>query len=162
MKILKKIVTLVSLISVVVLASCTHESSNTGFMTNNDSNFVSFTEIEKEYLESLKRLTWPEGTELPTTLEGETADAFQKGYGDTRASLLWEYEWQKEWLATYNTNPERAQIALEQLEKALSMGYMSPQRADDSTRNYFKETLDKAKLGDPSGFEESIRVNSME
>ena len=30
----------------------------------------------------------------------------------------------KEWLDTYNTNPERAEKALEELEKAFDMPYM--------------------------------------
>ena len=32
-------------------------------------------------------------------------------------------------------------------------------RCDDATRNYLRENIDKAKLGDPSGFTESIRAN---
>jgi len=39
---------------------------------------------------------------------------------------------------------------------------MSPQKCDDATRQYFKDNLEKAKLGDPSGFEENIRLNCPE
>ena len=70
--------------------------------------------------------------------------------------------WKKEWLATYTSDPERAQKALEELEKAPDMLYMSPQKCDDATRQYFKDNLEKAKLGDPSGFEENIRLNCPE
>lgn len=80
-------------------------------------------------------------------------------YGETRASYLWEYSWMKEWLDTYNTDPERAEKALEELEKAFDMPYMGIDRCDDATRNYLRENIDKAKLGDPSGFTESIRAN---
>ena len=72
---------------------------------------------------------------------------------------LWEYSWMKEWLDTYNTDPERAEKALEELEKAFDMPYMGIDRCDDATRNYLRENIDKAKLGDPSGFTESIRAN---
>jgi len=60
---------------------------------------------------------------------------------------------------TYNTDPERAEKALEELEKAFDMPYMGIDRCDDATRNYLRENIDKAKLGDPSGFTESIRAN---
>ena len=36
---------------------------------------------------------------------------------------------------------------------------MGIDRCDDATRNYLRENIDKAKLGDPSGFTESIRAN---
>ena len=88
-----------------------------------------------------------------------TGASFQVGYGETRASNLWEYSWMKEWLDTYNTNPERAEKALEELEKAFDMPYMGKDRCDDATRNYLRENIDKAKLGDPSGFRECIDVN---
>lgn len=39
------------------------------------------------------------------------------------------------------------------------MPYMGIDRCDDATRNYLRENIDKAKLGDPSGFTESIRAN---
>lgn len=124
--------------------------------------FTDFENIEKEYLETLEELNWPENMELPTTMEGETADQFQIGYGVTRASMLWEYAWEKEWLETYTSDADRAERALQELEKAPEMLYMSPQKCDDATREYFKENLEKAKLGDPSGFEENIRLNAPE
>ena len=36
---------------------------------------------------------------------------------------------------------------------------MSPERADDATRRFFKDYLDRAKLADPSGFQENIDNN---
>ncbi|HFH9839770.1 TPA: hypothetical protein ACGONB_001372 [Streptococcus suis] len=159
MKYIKSILTSLTLLLTLILVACSPTEEGDRIATSENGAFVSFKEIEKEYLDSLNNLNWPEGTVLPTALEGEIADSFQVGYGDTKASILWEYSWQKEWLETYNTDPARAQAALEELEKALDMGYMSSQRADDSTRNYFRDILDKAKLGDPSGFEESLRAN---
>lgn len=78
---------------------------------------------------------------------------------DTRASNLWEYSWMKEWLNSYSTDSARAEKALEELEKAFDMPYMGTDRCDDATRNYLRENIDKAKLGDPSGFRECIELN---
>ena len=41
-----------------------------------------------------------------------------------RACNLWEYLWMQEWLDTYTTEPERAERALKELEKAFNMAYM--------------------------------------
>ena len=38
-----------------------------------------------------------------------------------RACNLWEYLWMQEWLDTYTTEPERAERALKELEKAFNM-----------------------------------------
>ena len=120
--------------------------------------FTDFLHIETEYLETLEKLDWPEGTTLPETLEGEEkSTSFQVGYGDTRASILWEYTWIKEWLDTYQTEPEQAEEALEKLETAFDMPYMGEDRCDDATRKYLRENIRKAKEGDPSGFMESIQ-----
>ena len=50
--------------------------------------------------------------------------SFQEGYGETRASNLWEYSWMQEWLNTYTSDSERAEKALNELEKAFDMAYM--------------------------------------
>lgn len=41
----------------------------------------------------------------------------------------------------------------------VGMPYMGTDRCDDATRNYLRENIDKAKLGDPSGFRECIELN---
>lgn len=141
---------------VVMLAGCSTSSNS----DTNTRGFADFSTIEEEYLTTIKSLNWPEGFTLPAALEGEdTGASFQVGYGDTRASNLWEYAWMQEWLDTYNTNSERAEKALEELEKAFDMPYMGTDRCDDATRNYLRNNIDKAKLGDPSGFTECIRAN---
>ena len=64
-----------------------------------------FAHIEEEYLATIDSLNWPDGIALPDKLEDEdTGASFQVGYGETRASYLWEYSWMKEWLDTYNTS----------------------------------------------------------
>ena len=133
---------------------------------SSNSAFVLRPEFWRHYaIDQLNRTEWEAlcdgcGQCCLIKLEDEdTGASFQVGYGETRASYLWEYSWMKEWLDTYNTDPERAEKALEELEKAFDMPYMGIDRCDDATRNYLRENIDKAKLGDPSGFTESIRAN---
>ena len=56
--------------------------------------------------------------------EDSSEASFQEGYGETRASNLWEYSWMQEWLNTYTLDSERAEKALNELEKAFDMAYM--------------------------------------
>ena len=53
----------------------------------------------------------------------------------------------------------QAAKALAELEKAFDMPYMGTDRCDDATRKYLRDNIDKAKLGDPSGFTECIQAN---
>lgn len=143
----------IMLLACLAMAGCSHSNSDA-------KDFTDFEHIEAEYLQSIDNLNWPEGVTLPEKLEGEdTGASFQIGYGDTRASNLWEYYWMKEWLDTYNTDPKRAEKALEELEKAFDMPYMGADRCDNATRQYLRDNIDKAKSGDPSGFTECIKVN---
>lgn len=155
MKFTKKIMTVLALtLSIsLVFAGCASSSSD-------NRKFTDLSHIEEEYLSTINALNWPDGTELPDKLEGEDDGAsYQKGYGDTLACNLWEYQWMQEWLDTYKIDSTRAEKALEELEKAFDMPYMGEDRCDDATRRYLRENIDKAKLGDPSGFEECIDVN---
>lgn len=136
------------------------EHVNSQNFNPNPAGLTDFSGIEKEYLETIQNLNWPEGFELPDRLENVEKDIqFQKGYGDTLASNLWQYAWEKEWLDTYQSDPDRADKAIQELEKAFDMGYLSPQRADDATRKFLRDYIDRAKLGDPSGFQQDIQAN---
>ena len=108
---------MLSLLVCLIFTGCSN--SETISETNSNSRgFTDFEHIEEEYLATIDSLNWPDGVTLPDKLEGEdTGASFQVGYGETRASYLWEYSWMKEWLDTYNTDPERAENALEELEK---------------------------------------------
>ena len=100
---------------------------------------------------------------MPEKIDSEKDDAsYKKVFGVTRASLYWEIAWEKEWLETYKTDPERAEKALKELEKAKDMIYMSEAKCDDATRDYFAKILEMAKNGDPLGFEENIKLNAPE
>ena len=127
------------------------------------TGFVSYEEIQDEFEKTSDKLSWPDGYEVPEKIDSEKDDAsYQKGFGSTRASLYWESAWEKELLETYKTGPVRAERALEELEKAKDMAYMSEEKCDDATRQYFAKILEMAKNGEPSGFEENIKLNSPE
>ena len=126
---------MLSLLVCLMFTGCSNSETN-----STSRGLTDFAHIEEEYLATIDSLNWPDGITLPDKLEDE-------------------YSWMKEWLDTYNTDPERAEKALEELEKAFDMPYMGIDRCDDATRNYLRENIDKAKLGDPSGFTESIRAN---
>ena len=121
---------------------------------------VDFAHIEKEYQESVAKLSWPEKYKAPANLVGEEKDAqFQSGYGDTQASNYYQCAWERQWLDTYASDERAASKALHELEKVPSMPFMDPDHCDDATRNFFKEHMRKAKLGDPSGFQQDVQTN---
>lgn len=139
-------------------AACTQTSeTNTG---GGDDKLINYEEMQREFKESADKLEWPKDFTRPDKVENEDPTTmYQKGFGDSRASMAYECAWEREWLNVYSTDPERAQKAIEALEKVPSMEYMSPERADDATRRFFKDYLDRAKLGDPSGFQENVNLN---
>lgn len=145
---------LMGLILVVSLASYKAKA------TDDQSTFYNYAQINKEYKQSVDSLEWPEGVRPPADIIEDKDTSFQKGWGNTVASYYWETAWQKEWLDSYKTNKERAKKALDELDKASSMAYMSKQKCDDATRAYLKKIIDQAKNNDPSGFEENIKLNS--
>lgn len=121
---------------------------------------ITYQQMQEEYRKSVEQLKWPQDYTPPLEVEGEDQNiSFQSGYGDSRASMKFECAWEKEWLKTYSTDTARANTALKELEKVPTMGFMSPQRADEATREIFKEYLERAKLGDPSGFQENVELN---
>lgn len=130
---------------------------------DHSSEMISREGVQNEFVETCKNLNWPKGYNVPKEIdEEENGSVYQKGFGNTRASIYWEAAWEKEWLNTYKNDPRRAEKALEELEKAKKMPYMSKEKCDDATREYFDKILDKAKNGDPSGFEENIKLNAPE
>ncbi|RIY22533.1 hypothetical protein CJI55_07200, partial [Gardnerella vaginalis] len=57
---------------------------------------VDFAHIEKEYQESVAKLSWPEKYKAPANLVGEEKDSqFQSGYGDTQASNYYQCAWER-------------------------------------------------------------------
>ncbi|MBB4071016.1 hypothetical protein EII31_02585 [Leucobacter sp. OH2974_COT-288] len=152
----------VSSLALLVLSGCsdTAEEKTLGTPDKGEITVVTPKLIEQEYQAALAALQWPEGYSPKQKLDGLSEDvSYQKGFGDTLASVEYECAWTKQWLETYAVDEAAAQKALGALEQVLSMGYMSPERADDNTREYFQTALEKAQLGDPSGLQQNFTVN---
>lgn len=156
---LKKVLSFLFVMVLMVGFSSCKKSSATANSENGAKDFVKYDDIQKEFKETVNKLNWPEGYKAPEKLDDDANAVYQEGFGDTLASNYWECAWQEEWLKNYKTNPQKAQKAIEELEKALSMRYLSKECCDDATRKFFKDRLDKAKANDPSGFEENLRLN---
>lgn len=156
---LKKVLSFLFVMVLMVGFSSCKKSSATANSENSAKDFVKYDDIQKEFKETVNKLNWPEGYKAPEKLDDDANTVYQEGYGDTLASNYWECAWQEEWLKNYKTNPQKAQMAIEELEKALNMRYLSKECCDDATRKFFKDRLDKAKANDPSGFEENLKLN---
>lgn len=144
----------------ILAAGCSGQSENANPSTGGARKIVNYDQMQQEYKNSVENLAWPHGYTPPSEVSGENPKGnYQEGFGDTRASQAYECAWAKQWLATYSSDSGKAKEALEALEKVPEMGYMSSERADDATRRFFKDYLDRAKLGDPSGFQEDVQAN---
>lgn len=153
---------IVGILTGLALAGASLSACSSSGSTDNSGNLetTDFAGIQKEYLETLDTLTFPEGTSKPTSLEGEDETIlFEKGWGNTLASNDWQCAWEKEWLNTYATAPERAEAALKELEKAPKMAYMQEPKADHTVRDWFAELMEKAHLGDPSQMQTDVDLN---
>ena len=101
---------MLSLLVCLMFTGCSNSETN-----STSRGLTDFAHIEEEYLATIDSLNWPDGITLPANLEDEDTGAyFPVGYGETRASYLWEYSWMTAWLDTYNTDPERTAKALEE------------------------------------------------
>lgn len=136
-----------------------NEQSQSAQNGDASAQFTDKAGIEQEYRESLGKLEFPAGYTPPETMDNLTADQYEKGFGDTRASFVWECAWKRDWLDTYGTNPDEAKKALQQLQTAKDMPYMQGNKVDDAMRQALQEQLDKAALGDPSAIQQDVEVN---
>ena len=83
---------------------------------------------------------------------------YERGFATSLAERHWICSWEKEWIAQRSTDKQRAANALAQLEKAPQTAFMT-QHLDDVGRRFFDEYLTKARLGDPSGFQQDVSQN---
>lgn len=145
----------VLLSSLTMLGAC-------GGGTESSRGFVKFDGMKREFETSMKKFSWPKGYKVPMDwVDGEANSGitYQSGWGDTVASHLYMCAWEKEWLNTYATDIARAEYALQVLQKIPQMGFMQEPRADKRIPEIFIEYYNKAKLGDPSGFQQDVKAN---
>ncbi|MCM8555973.1 hypothetical protein [Streptomyces sp. STCH 565 A] len=114
----------------------------------------------QEYKEAAADLNLPKGADdFPGLPEPAEDTQYQKGVGLVQAQYYWQCAWEKEWLTGQEKNDARAKTALAELENAPKMEYMSKEHLDDQGRSDFLAYLDRAILGDPSGFQMDYTAN---
>ena len=119
---------MLSLLVCLMFTGCSNSETN-----STSRGLTDFAHIEEEYLATIDSLNWPDGITLPDKLEDEdTGASFQVGYGETRASYLWEYVYEEEKnettramaaanLAVYNELFDNYKVAIEWVDKSLSL-----------------------------------------
>ena len=111
---------MLSLLVCLMFTGCSNSETN-----STSRGLTDFAHIEEEYLATIDSLNWPDGITLPDKLEDEdTGASFQVGYGETRASYLWEYVYEEQKnetaramaaanLAVYNELFDNYKVAIE-------------------------------------------------
>ena len=119
---------MLSLLVCLMFTGCSNSETN-----STSRGLTDFAHIEEEYLATIDSLNWPDGITLPDKLEDEdTGASFQVGYGETRASYLWEYVYEEQKnettramaaanLAVYNELFDNYKVAIEWVDKSLSL-----------------------------------------
>ena len=119
---------MLSLLVCLMFTGCSNSETN-----STSRGLTDFAHIEEEYLATIDSLNWPDGIALPDKLEDEdTGASFQVGYGETRASYLWEYVYEEQKnettramaaanLAVYNELFDNYKVAIEWVDKSLSL-----------------------------------------
>jgi hypothetical protein len=121
---------------------------------------MDFDEAAAEYDAAAAELALPNGAKkFPGLPKPQEDTRYQKGVGIVQAQYYWQCAWEKEWLASQGDGGDQAKAALAELEKAPKMKYMSKEHLDDQGRSDFLAYLDRAKLGDPSGFQMDYTAN---
>ncbi|WP_129862086.1 hypothetical protein [Streptomyces albidoflavus] len=113
-----------------------------------------------EYEKATAELNLPKDDNgFPGLPEPDEETQYQEGVGIIQAQYYWQCAWEKEWLTAQGEDDARAKIALTELKKASKMKYMSKEHLDDQGRSDFLAYLDRAILGDPSGFQMDYTAN---
>lgn len=144
--------------SLIGLTGCASSS------TSSAPGFLDKTATNALYQKTVASLTFPPGVTVPKNYPNYDSDpasmTFQSTTGDTSAHYVWQCAWEKQWLNVRGNDAAAAKTALAQLATAQTMDYQkNPARADDVTRRFFKGYLEKAGLGDPSGFQSDVELN---
>lgn len=124
-----------------------------------ERELLGYDQMVSEYQAVKARLTLPAGIEFPATVAPPSQPTmYETGIGTTHAETFWLCAWEEEWLTTRASDPARAAAALAQLRTAPDTDFMSLY-LDEAGRRLFAEYLQKADLGDPSGFQQTFTAN---
>lgn len=109
-----------------------------------------------EYQAEKAKWSLPSGAAYPAGPRGDLSGQWEVGSGKTEATTIWRCAWEKEWLEAQGVDSARADAALAELDTWKTTPEY--QATDDNGRTFFAEDLQKARLGDPSGFRETYPV----
>ncbi|WP_213451511.1 hypothetical protein [Rhizomonospora bruguierae] len=142
----------VLLVTALLVAGCSS--------TDNSGSAKSYDEAMKEYQAATAKLTLPPGAADWPGLKSQQDGAsvtYQPDAATGMAQSYWQCAWEKEWLAQRGRDTARETKALEQLATYPDM--VSYAKLDETGQRFFQEFMAKAKLGDPSGFQQDVRAN---
>lgn len=121
-------------------------------------SFTDATGVQREYQDTVASFRFPEGYRVPERMLGDEVGSYEKGYGESIATLSWMCAWEKEWLANYATDAVKADEALTELTKLYDTNFFR-KYAVKSLQDAIRSDYDKAALGDPSGISNDVAVN---
>ncbi len=122
------------------------------------SGYMNLAGVQAEYDSTVENFPYPlpDGVDFPTRAQEPAATdqptIYQKGSGLDQTYQFWECAWQDQALRSQGTDQDAAGKALDMLEQGLTSIYRTQYVVD--TDGVWKNTLDKAKLGDLSALGE--------
>jgi hypothetical protein len=117
-----------------------------------------------DYLTEAEALALPDGVIWPTAedqfefaLDSDDRHQFSENYGASRAGEFWQCAWMREAVQSRETDPERAELALDQLSGIKSTALWNS--FDDGSRQFVEEELEAASGGDYSTLIQDLEAN---
>lgn len=123
------------------------------------SRFLDERGWRQEYASTTASLTLPPGIRFPDGPISGGATTFEVGAGLGQAQCYWMYAWEKEWLTQRGKDANREEAALKVLENDVPGCEFMTAYLDEGGRALYGQYLQKAKLGDPSGFQQDVEAN---
>ena len=135
-----------------ILAGC-------GAMGQTEPGLLDQSGYQQEFLEAKAELELPPGFIFPEEVPDTGGAWVEEGGGVAFAQQYWEFAWITEWLEQRGKDEDRAEKALHMLKYVIPEGEYMTEMLDQAGRDFHKEYVRKAELGDPSGFQHHVTVN---
>lgn len=90
----------------------------------------------------------------------ESGTMFQKGVGRAEVEDYWIAAWETEWLEQRGVNQQREVRALNILKNEVPKTRVMAEYSDETIRAMYADAIAAAELGDPSGMQEQLELNS--
>lgn len=140
--------------------SLSAENGRQGVNSGAATAFLDQEAVGAEYDAAAAQLEMPPGMSFPGMCEGAEGGVWEPGSGIAQAQLHWMYAWETEWLEQRGEDPVRQAKALDVLQNEVPVCDMMTKYSDTSNRDWFNACLEKALLGDPTGFQQDIDANN--